>query len=334
MNRKCMAFFVSLWLGVAVWAQTGAGNIQGTVKDVTGAVIPHAKVLLTHAQTGRQSETTTNEVGFYLFPSVLIGSYRLRVQAAGMKDWEGELLLQTGQTAVVDPVLTVGATATEITVAGDVTPLVTTTSSTLGSVLERTRIEQLPLNGRFFQTLVQVTTPGIEGAASSPRVYGLRATAMEFLQDGAVLTNRDTGELSGRPPGLDTIEEFRVETNNSSARMNRPATTIINTRSGSNQLHGALFETHRNNAFGVARRREDFYQKPPHLVRNEFGASAGGPIYLPKLYNGRNRTFFFFAYMLSYTVCVDSELAYSRMGCHEVVFAVGLGDDSHIRAYA
>jgi len=296
MNRKCMAFFVSLWLGVAVWAQTGAGNIQGTVKDVTGAVIPHAKVLLTHAQTGRQSETTTNEVGFYLFPSVLIGSYRLRVQAAGMKDWEGELLLQTGQTAVVDPVLTVGATATEITVAGDVTPLVTTTSSTLGSVLERTRIEQLPLNGRFFQTLVQVTTPGIEGAASSPRVYGLRATAMEFLQDGAVLTNRDTGELSGRPPGLDTIEEFRVETNNSSARMNRPATTIINTRSGSNQLHGALFETHRNNAFGVARRREDFYQKPPHLVRNEFGASAGGPIYLPKLYNGRNRTFFFFAY--------------------------------------
>jgi hypothetical protein len=154
----------------------------------------------------------------------------------------------------------------------------------------------LPLNGRFFQTLVMATTPGLEGSSGSPRVYGLRATSMEFLQDGAVMTNRDTGELSGRPPGIDTIDEFRVETSNSSAKMNRPATTIVSTKAGTNQVHGAAFETIRNNGFGIARRRQDFFQKAPHLVRNEFGASVGAPVYLPKIYNGKDRTFFFFAY--------------------------------------
>ncbi|MBI3684590.1 MAG: TonB-dependent receptor [Acidobacteria bacterium] len=281
---------------LAAFAQTGTGNIQGVVKDATGAVLPAANVTITHTATGRQYETQSNEVGFFLFPSLVPGSYKLQAQAAGMQAWEGELVLQVGQTAVVDPSLKVGATVTEITVAGDVTPLVTTTSPTLGNVVERARIEQLPLNGRFIQTLVVLTTPGLEGASSSPRVFGLRATSMEFLQDGAVLTNRDTGELSGRPPGIDTVEEFRVETNNSSAKMNRPATTILSTKSGSNDVHGAAFETHRNSAIGVARRRQDFYDKPPHLVRNEFGAALGGPVYLPKLYNGRGRTFFFFAY--------------------------------------
>ncbi len=277
-------------------AQTGTGTIQGTVTDPTGAVVPGAKVTVIHTQTTRQYDTLTNKVGFYLFPSLQPGDYKISAQAAGMQTWQGELLLQVGQTAVVDPLLKLGATVTEVTVVGDVTPLVTTTSATLGNVVERARIEQLPLNGRFFQTLVQNTTPGLEGSASSPRVYGLRPTSMEFLQDGAVLTNRDTGELSGRPPGIDTIDEFRVETSNSSAKMNRPAATILSTKSGSKDIHGALFETHRNNAIGVARRRQDFYDKPPHLVRNEFGASIGAPLFLPKIYNGRNRTFFFFAY--------------------------------------
>lgn len=299
-NSFSIAFLLSLILLLPehplLHAQTGFGSIQGTVKDPTGASVPGAEVVVIHTQTGRQSETITNDTGFYLFPSLQTGNYKVTAKAPGFQTWQGELLLQVAQTTVVDPTLTLSATATEITVAGDVTPLVTTTNSTLGNVVERARIDQLPLNGRFFQTIVQQTTPGLEGASSSPRVYGLRPTSMEFLQDGAVLTNRDTGELSGRPPGLDTIDEFKVETSNSSAKMNRPAATIISTRSGSNELHGALFETHRNSALGVARRRQDYYDKPPHLVRNEFGASLGGPVNLPGLYRGSGRTFFFGAY--------------------------------------
>ncbi|MEK7408654.1 MAG: TonB-dependent receptor [Acidobacteriota bacterium] len=275
-------------------AQTGTGNIQGTVKDLTGAVVPGAKVTISQSRTGLTTSTTTNEVGFYLFPSVQLGPYEITVEAAGMERWKGALTLMAGQSAEVNPTLKVGSTATEITVAGNVTPLITTNSPTLSNIVERARIEQLPLNGRFITTLVYMTTPGLE-SGSVPRVYGLRY-ASEMLQDGAVLENRDWQSIPARPPGLDTVEEFRAETNNSSARMNRPGTIILTTRAGTNRVHGAVFWTTRNSGVGVARARQDYYLKPPHLVRNEFGASLGGPVFLPRIYNGENKTFFFSAY--------------------------------------
>ncbi len=275
-------------------AQTGTGNIQGTVRDATGAVVPKATVAVVHSATSRQYNSESNEAGFFLFPAMNIGAYQFTAEFAGMETWKGTLNLRAGQSAVIEVVMKPGSTSTSITVAGDVTPLITTNSATISTVLERERIEQLPLNGRFITTLLYMTTPGVE-AGSVPRVYGLRY-ATELLQDGAVLENREWQSIPARPPGLDTIGEFRSETNNSSAKLNRPGTFMITTRSGTNEIHGAVFETARNSGFGVARARQDFYTKPPHLVRNEFGASFGGPVWLPKLYNGRNRTFFFFAY--------------------------------------
>ncbi|HZO55935.1 MAG TPA: carboxypeptidase-like regulatory domain-containing protein, partial [Bryobacteraceae bacterium] len=279
---------------VSALAQTGTGKIQGTIRDVTGAVMPGVKVSINHTQTARQFTTTSTDVGFYTFPSVQTGAYEIAVEAAGMETWKGELTLQVGQTAEVNPSLRVGATATEVTVAGDVTPLVTTTSPTLANVVERARIEQLPVNGRFIQNLIYMTTPGLEEAGGQ-RVFGIR-NGFELLQDGAVLENRQWQTIPARPPSLDTIEEFRAETSNSSAKMNRPGTVILTTRAGTNSIHGSLFETHRNSGFGVARARQDFFTKAPHLVRNEYGGSIGGPVYLPKIYNGKNRTFFFVAY--------------------------------------
>jgi len=278
------------------WAQTGTGSIQGTVKDASGAVVPGAAVTATHLATSRAFETKTNEVGFYLFPSLQMGRYKLAVSFPGMEAWEGDMLLQSGQSVSVDPTLKVGATATQVTVAGEVTPLITTTNATLGSVLERTRLEQLPLNGRYITGLILRIVPGLEGRGAAPRVFGLRENSMEYLQDGAVLANRSEGDTSGRPPGIDSIEEMQVETNNSSAKVNRPATAIFVTKAGTNDLHGAAFWTARNNSFGIARRRQEYWTKAPFLIRNEFGASLGGPVYLPKLYSGKNRTFFFFAY--------------------------------------
>ena len=283
-------------LVLPAFAQTGSGTIQGNVTDPSGAAVPGVNLILKQSATQREYATSSNAVGFFIFPPVPPGDYSLSVAATGFDKWEGRLTLQVGQTGVVNPTLKLASSSTAVTVAGDVTPLLTMTSATLGTAIERARIEQLPLNGRFLQGLIMTTNPGMEGGAGNPSVFGLREGSMEFLQDGAVLANRDTGNISSRPPGLDTIEEFKVETNNSSAKMNRPATAIISTKAGTNDLHGAAFETARNNAIGVARRREDFYDKPPHLVRNEFGASLGGPVYLPKVYNGKNRTFFFAAY--------------------------------------
>ncbi|MFN7925830.1 MAG: carboxypeptidase-like regulatory domain-containing protein [Bryobacteraceae bacterium] len=275
-------------------AQTGNGNIQGTIKDPSGAIVPKAKVTALHTSTNREFKTETNEVGFYLLPSVPGGAWQLSVELAGMETWKGTLTLVAGQSAVVDALLKPGTTTTAVTVAGDVTPLITTNSPTLATVIERERIEQLPLNGRYITNLLYMTTPGVE-SGSVPRVYGLRY-ATELLQDGAVLENREWQSTPARPPGLDTISEFRSETNNSSAKLNRPGTFMITTRSGTNEIHGSAFETARNSGLGVARARQDFFTKPPHLVRNEFGASLGAPVFIPKVYNGRNRTFFFFAY--------------------------------------
>src|SRR5207249_5974278 len=114
------------------------------------------------------------------------------------------------------------------------------------TVVEHARIEQLPLNGRSIQTLLTITVPGLEGSSSQPKVYGLRDSAMDIVQDGVGLQDRNTGAIQTRPPGLDTVQEFRVETSVSSAKLDRPASAILTTRSGTNLFHGSLFETGRN----------------------------------------------------------------------------------------
>ena len=162
----------------------------------------------------------------------------------------------------------------------------------MATIVERARIEQLPLNGRSIQTLLSIAVPGLEGSTSQPKVYGLRDSAMDLVQDGVNLQDRNTSAIQSRPPGLDTIDEFRVETAVSSAKLTRPASAIMITKSGTNDLHGSAFLTGRNSEFG-ARQRQDTFTTAPHLVRNEFGASLGGPVFVPKVYNGKNKTFFF-----------------------------------------
>ena len=287
-----VAVCLSLLAGV-LCAQTGVGQIQGTISDVSGAVVPNAAVLLENIQTDNRFRTVTNEAGLYVFPSLTPGDYRLTVTVPGMQKWEGKATLVAGQRAVISVSLEIGRSTEQITVAGDVTPLLSTSSPTVATVVERARIEQLPLNGRSIQTLLTIAVPGLEGSTSQPKVYGLRDSAMDVLQDGVTLQDRNTGAIQSRPPGLDTIEEFRVETAVSSAKLTRPASAMMITKSGTNDVHGSIFETGRNSGFGVARQRQDTFTKAPHLVRNEFGASLGGPVYLPKIYNGRNRTFFF-----------------------------------------
>lgn len=291
-------FVVSL-LAARLFSQTGSGSIQGTVKDPTGAVIPAAEIVLEQTTTSRKYTSESNASGAFAFPSLPPGDYRIAVRSAGLETFRGNVFLQTGQVAVIDAVMKISSTATEVTVSAegiDVTPILNTTQPTLANVVERQRIEQLPLNGRFFQNLIALTTPGIEGGSGNARVYGLRTGSMEYTQDGATLNQRNIGQIAARPPGIDTINEFRVETSVSSSRYNRPASTIVSTKSGGNLFHGSLFSTARNNGLGVARRRQDFYDKPPKLIRNEYGASVGGPVWLPKIYNGRNRTFFFTAW--------------------------------------
>src|SRR5262245_33855164 len=289
MRRLLLCVLGFTLLPVLLSAQTGVAELQGTVTDASGALIPGAPIALEHVQTANKFQTSTNETGFFVFPSLQPGEYRLTVDFAGMDKWQGQVTLQVGRRVVVDPVLKVSQARQEVTVVGDVTPIVSTASATVGFVVERERIDQLPLNGRSIQTLLTITVPGLEGSSSQPKVYGLRDSSMDIVQDGVSLQDRNTGAIQSRPPGLDTVEEFRVETSVSSAKVERPASAIFSTRSGTNEFHGSVFETGRNSGFGVARQRQDTFSKAPHLVRNEFGASIGGPVV-------KNRTFFFGAW--------------------------------------
>jgi len=144
------------WL--PLFSQTGSASLQGTVRDPSGAVLPAVKVRISNLSTGIQHESESNSAGFYALQSLVPGDYRIDVHAPGMETWQGRATLQVGQTAQIDPVLKLASSATEITVVGDVTPLVNTTTPTLANVLERERVEQLPLNGRYLQDLVLLTT--------------------------------------------------------------------------------------------------------------------------------------------------------------------------------
>jgi hypothetical protein len=276
-------------------AQTGTGRIRGSVSDATGAAIPNAVVSLDQAATAAAVKAESNEEGLFLFVGLAPGEYRLSVTSPGMQPWAGQLTLYTGQVAEVPVLMRVAGTANEVTVSSEVTQLLTTESATLSGTIENKRLAQLPLNGRFIQTVILASVPGLENSAARARVWGLREGAMEWVQDGAVVNSRSTTELL-RAPGMDSIAEVKVETNSSSAKFARPGTTILSTKSGTNDFHGSAFHTMRNSSFGVARRRQDFFDKAPKYIRNEPGVSAGGPVVLPRLYNGRNRTFVFGAW--------------------------------------
>ena len=283
----------------ALLAQSGAGTIQGTVQDATSAAIPGCIVQALNRATGVSVQTISNASGFFALKGLVAATYRVTFSAAGMKKSESAITLQNGQVLVFNPELAVGEVSEKVTVSGETIQLATYDSGTVNTQLDAARIQQLPQNGRNVLGLAQNTVPGLE--ANGTRANGVMQEGMEYSQDGAPMTNRNFGgegnSAQATLPDPDSVQEARFETMNSSAQFATPATVILTTKSGTNQFHGSMFETARNNYFGIARARQDPTNfKAPPLIRNEFGGSVGGPIWIPKLYNGRNRTFFFVAF--------------------------------------
>lgn len=296
MKSKCLKRGIALLaasLFAPLFAQTGAGIVHGTVLDQSQAAVTGAVLKLTNADTNIVHSATTSTGGDYYFGSVLPGRYVLEVEGAGFKKWSGALVVEVGRTIRIDPALQVGSVDSVVSVQ-DVAPVISTSSAEVADIKDAQRIRQLPLNGRAISSLFDLT-PGVEGGPA-PRVNGLKVGSAEITLDGVTIADRYTGGIARVQPGLDTVQEFRIETSGSSARYARPATVTLVTKSGTNQLHGSAFETFRNNAFGLRARQKQDGNDPAKLIRNEFGISAGGPVALGKLYNGHNRTFWFFAY--------------------------------------
>jgi hypothetical protein len=299
------ALFCLTTATVTAFGQTGAGSVAGTVRDAEQRVIPGAGVTITEIETNVSRSSRTSDVGVYYFGALPRGPYRLSVEKEGFKKWEGTLTLQVGQNAVIDVGLEVGDVKTVVEVTG-VAPVITTSSAEVSDVKDYARIRQLPLNGRQISQLFALT-PGVEpGTANdtgSPRVNGLKVGSLDITLDGISILDRFGGGMARVQPGLETVQEFRIETVGSDARSSRPANVTLSTRSGTNAFHGSAYEFHRNNSGGLrARRREDAPDpdtkkfSPAQLIRNEYGVTAGGPFIIPGLYDGRNKSFWFAAF--------------------------------------
>jgi hypothetical protein len=281
-----------------VLGQTGQGTLTGTVTDASRGIVPAAAVTLTNVDTGVSLKSESSDVGIYYFGAVPIGHYKVLVTKQGFKEWEGTFTLEVGQNAVVDPVLAVGSSTTTVEVSAAAAPL-ETAGGTVADVKESNQIRDLPLNGREIGNLFNVV-PGAESGSGGARVNGMKVGSLDINLDGVTLVDRFGGGIVRVQPGIETIQEFRVETVGSEARFDQPATVIMASRSGTNQLHGGGYEYIRDNTvLGATRLRTDPVGSAfvlPELIRNEFGGYAGGPVVIPHLYNGKNKSFWFFDY--------------------------------------
>ena len=270
------------------------------ITDTTKAGVPNAKVTATDADRNVEYPTTADSSGRYIFPGLPPARYALTVEAPGFrKATQPAFRLEVQQQATVNIELTVGevTTAVEVTAAA---PLLNTTSATLGQVVESRFIMSTPNQGRSPLSLVALA-PGITGSTGDVAFIsnGVRNNASEVLMDGAALTgieqNGGITELKYQPT-TDVVEEFKVQTNYFSAEFGNTGGTIINvvSKSGTNEVHGVGYYFRRDAALNA---NNWFSNKNGSRLadskRDNYGGTIGGPVYVPKIYNGKNRTFFF-----------------------------------------
>ena len=292
MSHLSLTLLLLLTATMAAFSQSSTSTVTGTVHDSSNAGIPGARLSLTNTATNVSFSTTSNSVGYYQFAGIIPGAYKLDAASAGLANFEATFDVQAAGRITVDPTMHPAGAATSITV-NEVTPLVNVTDSTLNHVISSSQVDQLPRADRTLLNLM-VTVPGVENGGL--RASGLRYGSTDFQLDGTPLVSRTRGYLQYRQPGLDSIEEVSVDTNNVSAKYNTPVAVIASTKSGTNSVHGSIFETHTNSRVGGARTRDASNALAPYVNRAQFGGSVGGPVVLLKLYNGHNKTFFFAAY--------------------------------------
>jgi Carboxypeptidase regulatory-like domain/TonB-dependent Receptor Plug Domain len=298
------ALLAMLLLAPATWAQDATGKIAGNITDATGAVVPGASIVVTNLETTIIKRTVANNQGFYQVLQLPIGHYEVSAEATGFSKTVSRPAnaLEINQTLRVDLTLEVGAATEHVTV--DSQPsAVETQNSTVGGTVTGEAIFELPLNGRNTLDLL-ATQPGVtltnpdSGAAGNYSIGGGRTDSVTYLLDGGV--NNDLIDNSVVVnPNPDAVAEFRVLESTYGAEYGRNAGGIVSvvSKSGTNRLHGTLYDYVRNTDFDA----NDFFnnqQGQPRAVlqRNQYGGTFGGPIVIPHIVDGRNKLFFFFAF--------------------------------------
>ncbi|MFN2453357.1 MAG: TonB-dependent receptor domain-containing protein [Pyrinomonadaceae bacterium] len=304
-------FFLLLGSVTTVHAQFDTATVLGVVNDTNGGVVPNATVTLKNIQTGTVATAKSDESGNYQFTGVKIGTYQVTAEATGFSTAVTDNVEATVNARQrIDLTLSAGAVTETVNVSA-ASPLLESASSERGQVISREQIVNLPLNGRAYADLA-LLSPGVRrsnlnnnssgGRDASFNVNGLRSSLNNFVLDGVDNNSYGTSNqgfsnqvVQASP---DAVAEFKVQTDNYSAEFGRAGGAIINTsiRSGTNEFHGTLYDFIRNtklNATGFFKPRSG---EKPVLIQNQFGGTFGGPISIPGLYNGKDRTFFFMDY--------------------------------------
>ena len=295
--------------GLFVQAQVESGKIVGTIKDASGAMVSAASVTVTETQTNAVRKTTTDSQGEFVATELKPGIYAVMVEREGFKTAvQTDFKLDVNQVVRVDLTLVVGSHNEQVMVTA-AEPLVESETSSVGQVIDESRVHQLPMNGRNFMQLAYLS-PGVNmGPAStgstgnvqqgsipedergngSIQVNGLWATNNNYLLNGFDNNEQQIGFELVEPP-IDAIQEFKVQTNNFGADIGKGGAVVnVVTKAGTNRFHGSAFEFLRNSSMDAKNYFDDPAQPIPSFKRNEFGGSFGGPII-------RDRTFFFVDY--------------------------------------
>jgi Carboxypeptidase regulatory-like domain/TonB dependent receptor len=323
MLRKKIALFFPLFMLVAgllvsapVLAQSTA-TIQGTVTDAKGAVIPNATVTVKNKNTSFERTVQTDSDGNYQVAALPVGNYTIEVKVQGFKTQVvDQVTVEVAKTIVQNFQLDVGAVSEQVMVLSDL-PVVETTTTSVGMVINQRTVQEIPLNGRHFVDLGLLipgsVTPPQNGFLTAPlrgqgsfafNTAGNREDTVNFMINGVNLNDMVQNQITFQP-SINTVQEFKADNSTFSAEYGRNSGAIVNiaTRSGTNDYHGELFEFLRNDVFD-ARNFFERTKNPAPFKRNQFGFNLGGPLNLLHFgnggpvfgYKGANRTFFFFSY--------------------------------------
>ncbi|MBL8203042.1 MAG: TonB-dependent receptor [Blastocatellia bacterium] len=331
--RSSFSYFTLIFLlltlfAVAGFAQSYQGSLRGALKDSSGNTLAAATLTLTNEETGVSRTTVTNDVGEYVFEKVDPGKYKITANLSGFKKTDrAGVIVETQQQVTLDLTLNVGEVTETVTISGDISLIETSTAST-GTVLGKQTLDELPNAGRspFFLTAIapNVIAAGNptynrqqdQGGSSTISLAGGPVRGNNYIIDGVPIT--DLTNLAIIIPTIEAIQEVKVQLNTYDAEAGRTGGGVFNTlaRSGSNDLHGSLFGFVRPSALGA----NNFFNNrngvaKPNVPYKLYGGSLGGPVRVPWLYNGRDRTFFWAAFegyrqstFLSDTLTVPTEL--------------------------
>jgi hypothetical protein len=280
-------------------AQTTFGAITGTVRDSAGAVVPGATIEVTHVSSNYKYTTQSNESGNYTLPQLREGDYLLRASAKGYQAYLAKgILLAARDELRHDITLQLGAIESTVEVVAGAN-LIETDTPRIGDSKTADQLKSLPLNTRSLYSFLALS-PGVVSAGGGEafrRFAGSRRNQSDQTIDGiSVSTGQDGTQITPLVQFIESFQEVRVDMSNNSADTGSVGQVTLISKSGTNQLHGSLFDYYSTPFF---RARDPFAPERPAGVRHNPGGSVGGPILIPKLYNGRDKSFFFFSFETS-----------------------------------